>query len=125
MGWFLLDSIQMGGNSLDDWTASSLSGISQELIKVSWEISSTNFQYLQSKILLRRKWNLLDGTELIEKAQFLYPSLIPIVLYLEIPSIYNLAGLETFKIEVKRIARFRYYGLFEPDYSIKIEIYNN
>ncbi|MFY7883776.1 MAG: hypothetical protein ACOVOV_02895 [Dolichospermum sp.] len=112
----------MGGDSLDDWTATDDTATNEELIRVSWEISSTDFQYLQSRILLRRRWITLNGLEAVERSIFLYPSQSPILVNIPIPPAYNLAGFNTFKVEVKRTARYRYYGLFEPNYSIKIEV---
>lgn len=121
MVFALLGLIPMGGNSLDDWTATDNS-TDKQLIRISWEISSPDFQYLQSRILLRRRWISTDGLEAVERSIFLYPSQSPTLLNAPIPPDYNLAGFNTFKVEVKRTARYRYYGLFEPNYSIKIEV---
>lgn len=123
MVWHQLGLIPMGSNSLDDWRATDLSATDQELIRVSWMVGQS-FPELQSRLLVRRRWQMASGPITVEKAILLYPSVEPQIIRKEIPPQYTAAGFDSFRVEVKRTAQFRYYGLFEPAYSVLVEVAN-
>ena len=104
----------MGKDSEFVWQSSSSTG-SGELIRISWVTTVETFPYVQSRILLRRKW----ATD-TEPATLLYPSLEPQIIY-KPTAPFVAIGLTTFNVEVKRFFRYRRQVISEPIYQLMIE----
>lgn len=114
MTWITLGTVQMAKDSEFIWQSPPSFG-NGDLIKITWVTTTEVFPYIQSRILLRRRW----GTD-TEPAVLLYPSIEPqIIVKPTLP--FTTVGLNDFTVEIKRYFRYRRQIISEPIYSLQIE----
>lgn len=110
----------MDVGSWEKWQSTQLSAIDQEVVRISW-LAGNDFKAINSRLLVRRQWETVDGF-VNDPAIVLYPSIEPQVLYLPVSQEFIEAGLSTFKIQIKKLIRFKRFITTDLLYSIKVEV---
>ena len=114
MTWTTLGTVTMGKDSEFIWQSPPSTGTG-ELIRIAWITTAETFPYIQSRILLRRKW----GSD-TEPAVLLYPSIEPQNLHKPVLP-FAAIGLTNFSVEVKRFFRYRRQIISEPIFNLQID----
>jgi len=103
------------------WRETVQNAIDQDLIRLTY-ISTGLITSIQSRLLVRRLWQIDGELPIEEKAIVIYPSPNRILLNLPVLSDYIESGLATYKIQAKRYYPFRRSVITEPAYSLKVEV---
>ncbi|NET40571.1 hypothetical protein [Okeania sp. SIO2B3] len=117
--WRSLGTVDFWGMGvIEDWKGFQLGGnLSESTLKIEF-LNIT--EPLDFRYLLRRRFSDTNGRKIVEKANYLYPSVEPQIIEMVIPKSYQ-ESMVYYTVEVKKILYWK-YRYIHPDPQVQMNI---
>ena len=120
MSWLTLGTLDLSGGNGLNWQQTPVSAIDQDIIRLTFINNLIDWRF-HSKMLIRRKWDVVDDIPHVEQAQVVTFAPQRIILNFPIAPGFVNAGLAIYRLEVKKKFRWVRGTVSEPNVFVLIE----